>query len=157
MRKSMSDHRIERRNLLKVFCGGAAAVCGGVVGCGAAGDMVTTEELVQLPAVVDGRIRLELAEFPMLQAVGGGLVGEAQGMAEPLAIARDGESTFFVTRAVCTHMTCTLRFNQLTASLMCPCHGSSFEFDGKVINGPATKDLSRMTVEFDGQTLRILL
>ena len=96
------------------MCGGAAAVCGGVVGCGAAGDMGTEEQLVQLPAVVDGSIRLELSGFPMLQTVGNGLVGEAAGMAEPLAIARDGENTFFATRAVCTHMTCTLRFNQLT-------------------------------------------
>ena len=153
----MSDQKIERRSLLKVLCGGAAAVCGGVVGCGAAGDMGTEEQLVQLPAVVDGSIRLELSGYPMLQTVGNGLVGEAQGMAEPLAIARDGENTFFATRAVCTHMTCTLRFNQLSASLMCPCHGSSFEFDGKVINGPATRDLNRLVTEFDGQTLRIKL
>jgi Rieske Fe-S protein len=153
----MSDHKLERRSLLKVICGGAAAVCGGVVGCGAAGDMGSGEELVQLPAVVDGSIRLELSGFPMLQAVGGGLVGEAHGMAEPLAIARDGENTFFATRAVCTHMTCTLRFNQLSASLNCPCHGSSFEFDGRVINGPATKELPRLNTEFDGRTLRILL
>jgi cytochrome b6-f complex iron-sulfur subunit len=153
----MPDHKIERRNLLKVMCGGAAAVCGGVMGCGAAGDMVTKEELVQLPAVVEGRIRLDLAQFPMLQVVGGGLVGEAQGMVEPLAIARDGESSFFATRAVCSHMTCTLRFNRLNATLDCPCHGSTFEFDGQVINGPATKNLNRLTVEFDGQTIGILI
>jgi Rieske Fe-S protein len=106
---------------------------------------------------VDGSIRLELSAYPMLQTVGNGLVGEAVGMAEPLAIARDSENTIFATRALCTHMTCTLRFNQLTASLMCPCHGSHFEFDGKVINGPATIDLPRLNVEFDGQTVRIVL
>src|SRR5690349_11809015 len=109
----MSDHKLERRSLLKVLCGGAAAVCGGVVGCGAGGD--TGEQLVQLPAVVDGAIRLELSGYPMLQTVGNGLVGEAAGMAEPLAIARDGENTFYATRAVCTHMTCTLEFNRLAA------------------------------------------
>jgi Rieske Fe-S protein len=151
----MSDHKIERRSLLKVFCGSAAAVCGGVVGCGAGGDMGPEEQLVQLPAVVDGSIRLELSGYPMLQTVGNGLVGEAVGMAEPLAIARDGENTFYATRAVCTHMTCTLRFNQLAAGLMCPCHGSLFEFDGKVVTGPATRDLTRLETEFDGHTLRI--
>jgi Rieske Fe-S protein len=52
-------------------------------------------------------------------------------------------------------MTCTLKFNQLAAGLMCPCHGSLFEFDGRVVNGPATKDLTRLETEFDGQTLRI--
>jgi Rieske Fe-S protein len=119
--------------------------------------MVTPEELVQLPAVVEGRIRIDLAQFPMLQTVGGGLVGEARGMVEPLAVARDGENSFVVTRAVCSHMTCTLRFNQLNATLDCPCHGSSFEFDGAVVNGPATRPLNRLTTEFDGQTLGILL
>ena len=153
----MADHNIERRNLLKVLCGGAAAVCGGVVGCGATGEMMTKEELVQLPAVVEGRIRLDVGLFPSLQTVGGGLVGEAQGMLEPLAIARDGENSFVAMPAVCTHMTCTLRFNQLNATLDCPCHGSSFEFDGSVINGPATKPLRGLTTEFDGQTISIVL
>jgi Rieske Fe-S protein len=150
--------KLERRELLKVFCGaGASAVCASVGGCGAAGMMGSGEELVQLPAVVEGRVVLPLAEFPQLAEVGGGIVGEARGMVEPLAIARESENKFFAMRAVCTHMTCTLRYNRLSVSLDCPCHGSTFEMDGTVINGPAVKPLGMLSTEFDGQVVRILL
>jgi Rieske Fe-S protein len=148
--------KVDRRDLLKVLCAGTGAMCAGVAACGT-GDLVDKQELVKLPPVDGGRIRLALVDYPQLAEVGAGLVGEAQGMPTPLAIARESETQFYATRALCTHMTCTLRFNRLNMTLDCPCHGSSFEVDGRVINGPAVKPLAPLTTEFDGDVLGILL
>jgi nitrite reductase/ring-hydroxylating ferredoxin subunit len=43
----------------------------------------------------------------------------------------------------CTHMGCLLRFNAAERSWDCPCHGSRFDVDGGVLEGPAVHDLER--------------
>jgi glycine/D-amino acid oxidase-like deaminating enzyme len=43
----------------------------------------------------------------------------------------------------CTHLGCVLRENRAEGSWDCPCHGSRFDADGKVIHGPAVRDLSQ--------------
>ena len=40
----------------------------------------------------------------------------------------------------CPHMGCALKYNKEEHSWDCPCHGSRFEGNGKLINNPATKD-----------------
>ena len=114
-------------------------------------------QLVSLPTAQAGRILIPIAEFPQLLKVGGCLVGESAGMAEPLAIAREQENRFLAVSALCTHMTCILRFNELSVSLDCPCHGSRFEVDGTVINGPAVKPLQALSTTFDGEMLNVLI
>lgn len=41
----------------------------------------------------------------------------------------------------CPHLGCALRWNSAEHSWDCPCHGSRFSQDGKVLNNPATDDL----------------
>jgi Rieske Fe-S protein len=38
-------------------------------------------------------------------------------------------------------MGCLVRWNSAERSWDCPCHGSRFRYDGKVIQGPANKHL----------------
>ncbi|MBE7036659.1 MAG: FAD-dependent oxidoreductase [Ruminococcaceae bacterium] len=40
----------------------------------------------------------------------------------------------------CPHMGCALKYNKAEHSWDCPCHGSRFEENGKLINNPATDD-----------------
>ena len=45
--------------------------------------------------------------------------------------------------AVCPHLGCIVQWNELEKSFDCPCHGSRFTCEGKLINGPAKTDLKR--------------
>ncbi len=41
----------------------------------------------------------------------------------------------------CTHLGCRYKWNSEKSVFLCPCHGSEFDWDGKVKRGPAVHDL----------------
>ena len=43
----------------------------------------------------------------------------------------------------CPHMGCALKWNDTEHTWDCPCHGSRFTQDGKLIDNPATGDLPK--------------
>lgn len=43
----------------------------------------------------------------------------------------------------CTHLGCQLHFNNIDKTWECPCHGSKFTYEGKLIEVPSNKDLKR--------------
>ena len=45
------------------------------------------------------------------------------------------------TRPRCPHMGCALKWNGQERTWDCPCHGSRFEEDGTLLDGPATGNL----------------
>lgn len=56
---------------------------------------------------------------------------------------RDETGTLHAVSLRCTHLGCLLRFNEAERSWDCPCHGSRFDVDGAVLEGPATTPLAR--------------
>lgn len=54
-----------------------------------------------------------------------------------LAVYRDQSGELFVSDSTCTHLGCELAYNDGERSFDCPCHGSRFNYDGEVIEGPA--------------------
>lgn len=55
------------------------------------------------------------------------------------------ETGFTALSLTCTHLGCTLE--QKADGFDCPCHGSRFDRDGKILHGPATKELAALRVE----------
>lgn len=51
------------------------------------------------------------------------------------------EGEYHFVSAECTHLKCTVKWNDDEKSWDCPCHGSRFTHEGKVLNGPANADL----------------
>lgn len=54
---------------------------------------------------------------------------------------RDEAGALHRVSVVCTHLGCVVHWNSLERSWDCPCHGSRFDSDGKVLNGPASMEL----------------
>ncbi len=54
---------------------------------------------------------------------------------------RDPDGTYHFVSAECTHVGCIIKWNNDEKSWDCPCHGSRFTVDGKVLNGPANSPL----------------
>src|SRR3954463_354993 len=63
--------------------------------------------------------------------------------ASKVAAYRDDDGTLHGVSAVCTHLGCQVKWNRAERSWDCPCHGSRFDVSGRVIQGPAVKDLER--------------
>jgi glycine/D-amino acid oxidase-like deaminating enzyme/nitrite reductase/ring-hydroxylating ferredoxin subunit len=62
---------------------------------------------------------------------------------EKVAGFRDDDGTLHAVSARCTHLGCQVAWNGAERSWDCPCHASRFTVDGEILNGPATKPLSR--------------
>jgi glycine/D-amino acid oxidase-like deaminating enzyme/nitrite reductase/ring-hydroxylating ferredoxin subunit len=61
---------------------------------------------------------------------------------EKLAVYRDEDGKLHEREAKCPHLGCLVHWNRAEATWDCPCHGSRFDRYGKVINGPANRDLA---------------
>ena len=60
-----------------------------------------------------------------------------------LAAYRDDAGRLHIVSGICTHMGCVVHWNNGEKSWDCPCHGSRFSVEGKVLEGPAYTDLAK--------------
>jgi glycine/D-amino acid oxidase-like deaminating enzyme/nitrite reductase/ring-hydroxylating ferredoxin subunit len=70
---------------------------------------------------------------------GSGKVLDLKG--QSVAVYRDDQGAIVERSAICTHMGCIVEWNDAERTWDCPCHGSRFQPDGKVIAGPAESPL----------------
>jgi len=63
---------------------------------------------------------------------------------ERVALMREGD-TVYALDLICTHLGCTVTVT--SSGLSCPCHGSRFDRQGRVLKGPADRTLRRLKVE----------
>ena len=73
---------------------------------------------------------------------------------ERLALLRDG-SGLYALSLVCTHLGCTVTVS--AHELACPCHGSIFDRQGRVLKGPADRPLGRLKVEERGERVEVVV
>lgn len=55
---------------------------------------------------------------------------------------RDGEGNLFFVQAKCPHLGCQLEFNNQDKTWDCPCHGSRFDYRGRLLDSPALKSIA---------------
>lgn len=65
---------------------------------------------------------------------------------DKVALYRRPSGELIALSPVCTHLGCIVRWNAAESSWDCPCHGSRFNFDGEVLEGPAMTPLERKEV-----------
>lgn len=89
-----------------------------------------------------------LKDFPLLKSnnyndikIGEGRIVEID--REKFAVSRDHNNQLHIVSAVCTHMKCIVNWNNEEKTWDCPCHGSRFSQEGKVLEGPAQNNLEK--------------
>jgi len=66
---------------------------------------------------------------------------------EKVAAYRDDEGALVAVSSRCTHLGCQVNWNSAERSWDCPCHGSRFAPNGRVLEGPAVHALERKPIE----------
>lgn len=65
------------------------------------------------------------------------------------AVYRDEQGALHGLSPVCRHLYCLVHWNPAERSWDCPCHGSRYAGDGRMIEGPTTEDLRRRELPSD--------
>jgi len=86
----------------------------------------------------------EVASFDEIKPGNGAIV--RYGL-KKVAAYRDEKGDLHARSAACTHLGCHLHWNSFETCWDCPCHGSQFDVDGAVLNGPATHPLEEVSVK----------
>ncbi len=92
-----------------------------------------------------------LAEPPETRALVAGLAGE------PTYLTIKEDSTLHSWGIVdnCTHLGCTFPWNPNDNEFQCPCHGSRYDAEGRVVRGPAPLPLKLASVKVEGEYIRL--
>jgi Rieske Fe-S protein len=100
-------------------------------------------------------VDLSLAENQTLQIVGGTLaLGSNDLDSQGILLYRSDSDTVLAYSRNCTHQNCTI--GAFTSGVStCACHGSKFNLDGDVVQGPASAPLRSFQTTLDGDTLTI--
>ncbi|WP_243154862.1 FAD-dependent oxidoreductase [Clostridium thermarum] len=61
-----------------------------------------------------------------------------------VGVYKNSEGRTYMVDTTCTHLGCEVQWNSAERSWDCPCHGSRFDVDGHVIEGPALKPLKQL-------------
>ena len=55
--------------------------------------------------------------------------------------------------AVCTHLHCTVQYDQDDSLIWCACHNGKFDLNGQVISGPPPRPLEAYQVNISGEQI----
>lgn len=58
---------------------------------------------------------------------------------------------------VCPHLGCGVDYDERTHTFACPCHGSSFDLQGRRLSGPSPRGLDELEVTTDGDDVLVQL
>jgi len=86
------------------------------------------------------KLAFSLSKVEKLQKVNGWAVLQIKG--RPVLFVRDAEDSIKAFNAECTHKKCTVEYDPESKNIKCPCHGSQFHLNGKVMKEPAKKPLT---------------
>jgi cytochrome b6-f complex iron-sulfur subunit len=149
---------VSRRRFCARACQAVSGATLAFAGCGG-GDSPTspTSRAVDL-AVVTGRFSGSIVDVDIagtaLAAVGGAVL--VQSVAGVFLLARTGDATYSAIDAICSHESCTVTGTD-GAVYVCPCHGSRYDRNGRVVQGPASAALRRFATTFASGVVTITL
>jgi Rieske Fe-S protein len=145
----MEDRKLCLTRQQFVVSAGLAGVALGASACAGYGQPPTapaTNTAANQPVspAVAGTAIAVTADVP----VGSGVIVDDVVVTQPTA------GVFRAFAAVCTHAGCALA-DVSDGTINCPCHGSKFNLDGTVANGPAARPLESKSVTVNGDEIAV--
>jgi cytochrome b6-f complex iron-sulfur subunit len=70
-------------------------------------------------------------------------------------LARLADGGFLALSSRCTHLGCTVPWDEKTKVFACPCHASSFDMQGNVLSPPAPRALDLFPVAIEGGIVKV--
>lgn len=147
----------QRRSFLKWLVGALAAIIGLITGLPFIRTVVTSAPLQKLSYMEVGN-------------VGSLSIGQPQDMnfqvrvtdaylqqevTRSIWVIKHSPSELTVFSPICTHLGCHFKWNPETRHFECPCHGSVWTIDGKVVGGPAPRPLDTLPYKIDNGKLYV--
>jgi len=74
---------------------------------------------------------------------------------KPVLLIHSSETEWRAFSAICTHLNCTVQFQQSTNQIWCACHNGFYDLNGKVVSGPPPTPLEEFTVRIRGEEVVI--
>jgi len=142
--------RIGRRALLVYGVSGLASGCV-YFRWGAGHELVASKGA----SVEDGVLRIPMEELKPLEGGEALLVKASDAHPELLVAKAEGE--FIVVTAECGHWGCTVDWTPAVKEWTCPCHGSRFNAQGEILEGPADEGLKSLKWEVVAGSLHVKL
>jgi cytochrome b6-f complex iron-sulfur subunit len=83
-----------------------------------------------------------------------------KGLSDPsivyLVITTPPKIAEYAINPTCTHLGCTVAWKADQNQFVCPCHGSRYDNQGRVVHGPARRNLGLLTVVVKQDQVRLV-
>ncbi|MCC6905080.1 MAG: Rieske (2Fe-2S) protein [Anaerolineae bacterium] len=137
----MTEQSVSRRDVLKLGWGLASAAILGE------GLLIGLRFLA--PRVGEGEFGSVITAGPTDSFIAGSVTPFNEGR---FYLVRLEDGGFLALYRRCTHLGCSVPYDATRGEFVCPCHGSAFSIEGRVLNAPAPRplDMFPVTVQ-DGQ------
>ena len=140
---------MERRKFLTTLGAPVLTAC---AACFAACSKTTNSSVTVTPPAV-GSVNVSIDLNSQLASVGSSLI--QSGIIVTRLAAGNTSTSFTALQVACTHEGTSIQFEPGNNDFICPNHGSRFSTTGSVINGPATMDLKKYSIQISGNTMTI--
>ena len=75
-----------------------------------------------------------------------------------ILVEHNSDDTYKALSGICTHQSCVVSgFDDNSSRFVCPCHGSQFDLNGNVAQGPANRSLAEYNTRVENNSLIITL
>lgn len=109
--------------------------------------------------IVDNRIMVPLSEFKIIKKSGTAyrdfVMVRTSNQDFPICLYKTADHQYIASLMKCTHRGCELNVGGGIYS--CPCHGSEFDTNGSVLEGPADENLKTFKTSIENENIYILL
>ncbi|MFN8007812.1 MAG: Rieske (2Fe-2S) protein [Terriglobia bacterium] len=73
----------------------------------------------------------------------------------PALLIRVNDTEWRAFSAICTHLNCTVQYQESTQQIWCACHNGFYDMNGKVVSGPPPRPLEEYAVHVRGDEIVI--